>query len=249
MNQIGNIISTKRKEMNLSQSQLAKLLQEKMGITVRSTAISTWERGVSEPSVSTFMSMCKLFGVTDIYGAYFGSNPDEPFKGLNMEGVQKVMEYIELLMESDRYKKKAARVIPFRRDITIYENAVSAGTGNPLTDGPSTTITVETEEVLPIGTSFGVFIYGNSMEPKFSDGQIAWVHQQSQVEDGEIGIFALNGDAYIKKLQNDENGLFLLSLNPDYAPIPVKETDRLDVFGKVVGHCNVGEIPEYFHRH
>lgn len=127
----------------------------------------------------------------------------------------------------------------------IYENAVSAGTGNPLTDGPSTTITIEQEGVLPIDTSFGVFIYGNSMEPKYSDGQIAWVHSTSQLEDGEIGIFALNGDAYIKKLQNDEAGLFLVSLNPDYDPIPVKEDDRLDVFGKVVGHCNASDIPEY----
>ena len=68
------------------------------------------------------------------------------------------------------------------------------------------------------------------------------------VEDGEIGIFALNGDAYIKKLQNDEDGLFLISLNLDYAPIPIKENDRLDIFGKVVGSCNTSSLPEYSHK-
>lgn len=67
----------------------------------------------------------------------------------------------------------------------------------------------------------GVRISGSSMEPEFHDGQIAWVLQQESVVNGEIGIFALNGEAYIKKLQNDKNGIFLISLNEKYAPIKV----------------------------
>ena len=62
---------------------------------------------------------------------------------------------------------------------------------------------------------------GDSMEPEFHDGQIAWVLQQESVANGEIGIFALNGEAYIKKLQNDKDGIFLISLNEKYAPIKV----------------------------
>ena len=62
-------------------------------------------------------------------------------------------------------------------------------------------------------TTFGVRISGDSMEPEFHDGQIAWVLQQESVANGEIGIFALNGEAYIKKLQNDKDGIFLISLN------------------------------------
>ena len=38
------------------------------------------------------------------------------------------------------------------------------------------------------------------------------------VENGEIGIFSLNGEAYIKKLQDDQNGVFLISLNEKYPP-------------------------------
>jgi phage repressor protein C with HTH and peptisase S24 domain len=48
------------------------------------------------------------------------------------------------------------------------------------------------------------------MEPEFEDGQIAWVLQQETVANGEIGIFSLNGDAYIKKLQDDKNGIHFL---------------------------------------
>ena len=45
------------------------------------------------------------------------------------------MDYINLLLASGMYKKQTAKIIPFR-SIDIFENAVSAGTGNFLVDGP-----------------------------------------------------------------------------------------------------------------
>ena len=77
------------------------------------------------------------------------------------------------------------------------------------------------------------------------DGQIAWVLKQDFVENGEIGIFSLNGEAYIKKLQDDKNGVFLISLNEKYPPISVGENDRFDILGKVVGKNHPNEIKEY----
>jgi SOS-response transcriptional repressor LexA len=71
------------------------------------------------------------------------------------------------------------------------------------------------------------------------------VLQQETVANGEIGIFSLNGDAYIKKLQDDKNGISLISLNEKYAPIEIGENDRFDIFGKVVGKSNVSDIPRY----
>ena len=110
-----------------------------------------------------------------------------------------------------------------------------------LVDGPKETVRID-ESILPEDTTFGVRISGDSMEPEFHDGQIAWVLQQESVANGEIGIFALNGEAYIKKLQNDKDGIFLISLNEKYAPIPVGEDDRLDIFGKVLRKCNPADI-------
>ena len=64
------------------------------------------------------------------------------------------------------------------------------------------------------------------MESVFHDGQIAWVLQQESVANGEISIFTLNGEAYIKKLQNDKDGIFLISLNEKYETIPVGKDER-----------------------
>jgi phage repressor protein C with HTH and peptisase S24 domain len=97
-----------------------------------------------------------------------------------------------------------ATVIPFYRNIDIFTNAVSAGTGNFLVDGPKDTVTITDKDLIPENATFGVRITGDSMEPEFEDGQIAWVLQQETVANGEIGIFSLNGDAYIKKLQDDK---------------------------------------------
>ena len=66
---------------------------------------------------------------------------------------------------------------------------------------------------------FGVCVSGDSMEPLYLNGQIIWVHQQETLEDGEIGIFFLDGEAYVKK----------------YAPSKVSSGSVFRTFGKVVG--------------
>jgi hypothetical protein len=72
------------------------------------------------------------------------------------------MDYINLLHASRMYEKQTAKIIPFR-SIDIFENAVSAGTGNFLVDGPKETVHIN-ETILPEGTTFGVRISGNSMK-------------------------------------------------------------------------------------
>ena len=72
------------------------------------------------------------------------------------------------------------------------------------------------------------------MEPAFHDHDMVYVHQQETLDDGEIGIFSLNDNAYIKKLKNDSDGTFLMSLNQKYAPIPV-HLDRDDLFAEPPG--------------
>lgn len=240
MKSVGQIIAENRKRCGLSQVELAKLLQ-KEGFTQTQKAVSKWEKNDTEPSVTIFFAICQLLGVTNLYEAYYGINPDDPLSSLNDAGKEKALDYISLLHDSGKYEKKVCEVLPFLREIPVFENAVSAGTGNFLEDSANETVRID-RALLPENTSFGVHITGDSMEPNFHDGQIAWVSQQESVEDGEIGIFSLNGDAYIKKLQNNNDGLFLISLNKNYAPIPVGENDRLDIFGKVVGTCDENDL-------
>jgi len=63
------------------------------------------------------------------------------------------MDYINLLHASGIYEKQTAKIIPFR-SIDIFENAVSAGTGSFLVDGPKETVRID-ESILPEDTTFG----------------------------------------------------------------------------------------------
>ena len=108
----------------------------------------------------------------------------------------------------------------------------SAGVGNFL-DGDDYT-EIEVDETVPATADFAIRISGDTMEPKFTDGQVVYVQKQETLLNGEIGIFFLDGCAYCKKLDENEKALHLLSLNKAYAPIQVKGNQTFKVFGKVV---------------
>lgn len=72
------------------------------------------------------------------------------------------------------------------------------------------------------------------MEPEYIDGQIVLVHQQDVLNDGEIGIFGYDNNAYCKKLSLSTAGTKLISLNSEYSPIEVPKNGVLHVFGKVL---------------
>ena len=231
MASIGTIIAENRKKKGMSQKDLVLALGE-YGHSITYKAVSKWEQGSALPNVPVFLAVCKILEVTDIYEAFFGTNPFNPLSSLNEDGKKKAIDYIDVLAESDRYKK-VDNIIPFKRSIRLFKLPASAGTGEFL-DGDDFDL-IEVGEEVPANADFGIRICGDSMEPRFINGQIVWIHQQDSLTHGDIGIFYLDGNAYCKKLQDNDQGLALISLNTKYEPIPVTENSSLKVFGKVVG--------------
>lgn len=120
-------------------------------------------------------------------------------------------------------------VIPF------YETPVSAGTGSWLGDDIVAEWLTVPRNDLTTSADFALKISGDSMQPKFSNGETVLVKQTSSVFEGEIGVFVLNGESYIKKLGKKE----LVSLNPAYKPIPLHGFDDVRCVGKVLGTLNM----------
>lgn len=116
-----------------------------------------------------------------------------------------------------------------KRVLRLYDIAVSAGSGNYL-DGADYEM-IEVDNQVPSTADYAVRVAGDSMTPRFVDGQVIFVHAQPALNDGEIGIFSLNNNAYLKKLERGR----LISLNPAYHPIPIRAHDDFKVFGKVIG--------------
>lgn len=117
-----------------------------------------------------------------------------------------------------------------RRKISLYDLPVSAGTGVYLTDTDSVEINIPDNHETEVA-DFALRIKGNSMEPKYRDGDVLLVEECDAVEYGELGIFILDGDGYFKKFGGDR----LISLNPDYEPILLKNFDEIICCGRVVG--------------
>ncbi len=84
----------------------------------------------------------------------------------------------------------------------------------------------------PRGTSFVARVHGISMEPTYHDGDLVFVHSTEEIQVGRIGAFFMDGQQWIKELGDEE----LISHNPDYDPIPMREDIRCQ--GLVLGVCD-----------
>lgn len=82
-----------------------------------------------------------------------------------------------------------------RTERKVFTEPASAGTGLFLDSDQYEEF--EVGDDVPAAADFGIRVSGVSMEPVYVNKQIVWVHQQDQLENGNIGIFYLNGDAYI----------------------------------------------------
>lgn len=94
-------------------------------------------------------------------------------------------------------------------------------------------------ELARTGEFFALQIRGNSMEPKFSEGDVVIVRKQDDADTGDIVVVLVNGDdATVKKLKKMPDGIMLIPNNPAFEPLyySAKEINELPVriIGKVV---------------
>lgn len=89
------------------------------------------------------------------------------------------------------------------------------------------------------GEYFALQIKGNSMKPKFSEGDVVIVRKQEDVDNGDIAIVLVNGnEATVKKIKKFDGGINLIPTNSEYEVITytADEIEKLPVriIGKVV---------------
>ncbi len=117
-----------------------------------------------------------------------------------------------------------------RREIGLYDLPVSAGAGEFLADASRTDIMIP-DDARTAEADYALRIKGDSMEPRYRSGDILLIQTAESVEEGELGIFILDGAGYFKKYGGDH----LISLNPAYAPIPLRDFAEVSCCGRVVG--------------
>ncbi len=233
--------SNKLKDLRLKAGYSQKDVYEHFKIP--QSTFSSWEVGKSEPSGEMLIKLCNFYKCDMI--KEFSSDEDlnykewsviEKYRSLDDCG-KKHIDY-ELDRECARIKEmnriksgvntESSKIIPVRL-INYYYRLASAGTGQIIFDMPPTK-RIEIPDLPEYRKAdYAIGVSGNSMEPTYYDGDTLLVEMTEEIEIGEIGIFSVNNECFVKKLGKNE----LISLNPDCDNISLNETAHC--MGRVIG--------------
>ncbi len=249
MSTIGERIKASRESKGLLQSELAKMVGEKSA-----GVISNWEQNVSKPNANKIIKLCEVLEISPAYLLnYYGkekspSLPDEAMRvakdywSLDRWGRQVVRSVIadekERCEDESRFLEETAppaeeepKIIP------LYWAPAAAGYASPIFGSDFDYYTLTPED--PQGAVFAIRVQGDSMEPHFPDGSIAFC-DKTPLADGDIGVFCLDGDSFIKQYHFDKmmGMTYLFSLNRDRADADKLLTrtggQTLTCFGRVM---------------
>ncbi len=84
---------------------------------------------------------------------------------------------------------------------------------------------------------FYLIVKGDSMEPRISDGDLALVHRQETLDNGDLGVVVYaEGNGTLKKFIKRDNAIILQPFNPSYQAeiIMGEDLNNLYIVGKVV---------------
>lgn len=89
---------------------------------------------------------------------------------------------------------------------------------------------------VPDGTLFALRCKGHSMEPTIPDGALAIVHEQPEVEDGQIAAVLVDDDneATLKRVKHQGKLVMLMPDNKKYDPIILDKDNPGRIIGKVI---------------
>lgn len=141
---------------------------------------------------------------------------------------QKVLNYAteQLSEQSNEAISLEEHLVEYK----VYEK-LSAGTGfSYFDDGNYDTVFYNKD----LDHDFASWVFGDSMEPKYKNGDVALIKETGFDYDGAVYAVEWDGQTYIKKVYREEDGLRLVSLNSKYKDkfAPYDEDPR--IIGKIV---------------
>lgn len=232
-----------RKQRGITQKELAK----EVGITA--STMTDYMKLRSAPSFGVIQKLADYFGVkkSDIDTTFkeesTNSLPDAPdlltqqitdkVVQLTTQNKKIVLRTSEQLLESQNEEETKVNEVSEAIQLysyDYYDHPASAGTGQYLND-----VRVERIELpVEVDADFVIPIKGDSMEPDYHDGDLVFIQTSVDLNDGVIGVFNYNGDAYIKQLVIDKDQAYLHSLNPAYKDMPITPETDFRIIGEVV---------------
>ena len=233
MNTLGDRIKKYRNLRNMTQQYLANMLGESSG-----SVIYNWEKGIGHPDCDKLVKLCDVLDISadELLGCKSMAQRHTATEWTMLQKYRTLDEHgkevVDYLIDSE-YKRIALRSRKHKaRLLTVdyYNYPASAGTGNFLdTETPEQILVKETAEAED--ADYVIAVSGDSMEPTYHDGDKVFVEKCDSVDIGEVGIFIVNSEVYIKEFGNQ----CLISHNKKYKPIRLGENDSIYFCGRVSG--------------
>lgn len=114
---------------------------------------------------------------------------------------------------------------------------LSAGTGELQLEEVLEEVEIPVEMIPEQHYDMLLQINGDSMLPMFQDGERIFVRKiedTGELRSGQIGVFIIDGESYLKKAYKEDNQLRLVSLNDKYDDLIFNEVNDIEVIGTVV---------------
>ena len=252
---LGAKIKRFRNERKLTMQQLADLSGKSKGyISMLEKGINPQTKKPLEPSLEAIQSIAKALGV-DLDELISDTEDVIKLPKITNDTIEKITTTVQQLNEENQNKtyKYAKNLLQFQHR-TVKEVAVkykpkqlteifvtekvAAGVGYAYGNNEVTPYYTDREDLMPYDMATCVF--GDSMEPEFSDGDIILLKQGYDNVNGDIYVVDYDGKSYVKKLYNDGSRFVLKSLNKKYSDIIIYRSDLeggdiyFNIIGKVV---------------
>lgn len=232
-------ISCLLKESNYTQSDLLNYI----GITRKAT-FSDWKSG---RSVSYNRYIDKIAEFFNVSVNYFYEDDDSyallkdelelisTYRNLTEHGKKQVINYVNKV--NDMETNTDFFIPTIKRKHSVY--TVSAGVGDEIGDYEYWEEVEVPKTREAVKADYCLTIKGDSMQPKFDDGDVVLVKKQDSVDLGQICVYNINNHGYIKKFGGDK----LISLNPGYGDIvfPQGGDNIIQCCGLVLGKTTIIE--------
>lgn len=228
MKSFGEKIREARKAEGLTQKELAA----KIGAAHNS--VSDWENDKNKPDPDTIELLCGVLNISPNYLLDADTKEFSPsekiiiekYRALDEHG-RTIVDYI-LDEEYDRSTSIQENIVylPEKDTIPFVGRIAAAGKGVYIDGIPGEIIKVKNK---PDDASFVIGVSGDSMEPTYYDGDDVYIKKQKKLEFGEIGLWQIGSEYFIKEYGPDG----LHSHNPKY-PV-MKGAEDMVLIGKVLG--------------
>ena len=225
------------KVLNIERKDLA------VSVGVAYTTLSDWINAKKYPRIDKIEAMANLFGVlkSDLVEDKTQETVEKRILNENYDKLNKENRTILVDFSNELVEKKNKGVEKTNTDENkLYPinviSACAAGIGYTYGNNEYTTYYTDRNDLKPY--DFATMVSGDSMFPKFNDGDIILLKQGYDNVNGDIYAIDYDGKSYVKKLYNDGDRYRLVSINDKYEPIkiniPIEPGIYFNIIGKVV---------------